>query len=161
MKVVDFRTSGYFSWTIIFLGIVLVFAGLFVAGTNLIVSLILFLVAAIIFTTHYRLAIDLDKKVYHDYLWILGLKNGAKAKFEKIEYLFINSSKVSQTMNHMVLSSTLRKEVYGGYLKFSEKDKVHLTTRDSKARLVEKLKGISTQLKVRIIDYSEGDPKEI
>lgn len=161
MKVIDFKTSGYFPWTIIFLGLVLAFVGFLFVVENPIVGVILLLISLIIFTTHYRLKIDFDNKVFHDYLWILGLKNGDKRKFENIEYLFIKKSKVSQTMYLRVASSTIQKEVYDGYLKFSEKDKIHLVTKDSKKDLIKKLRIMSASLRVKIIDYSEGEPKEI
>ena len=161
MKAIDFRTSGYFSWTIIFLGFVLSFVGFLFVLENPIVGVILLLISLIIFTTHYRLKIDFDNKVFHDYLWISGLKNGDKGKFESIEYLFIKKSKVSQTMSVRVASTTIVKEVYDGYLKFSEQEKIHLITKDSKKDLIKKLREISTSLKVKIIDYSEGEPKEI
>lgn len=161
MKAIDFKTSGFFSWTIIFLGFVLAFLGLLFVVENPVVGVILLLISLIIFTTHYRLKIDFDNKVFHDYLWILGLKNGDKGKFETIEYLFIKKNKVSQTMSVRVASTTIVKEVYDGYLKFSEQEKIHLITKDSKKDLVDKLRKISTSLKVKIIDYSEGEPKEI
>ncbi len=160
-SVVDFKTSGYFSWPIIFLGILLALVGLAVLLKNTIVGLILFFVSTIIFTTHYRLRIDFDTHLYQDYLWILGLKNGNKRKFQTIEYLFIQKNKVGQTMNHMVASTTIRKEVYDGYLKFSDQDKIHVTTKDRKKDLIDKLRVISAELKIKIIDYSEGAPKEI
>lgn len=161
MKVIDFKTSGYFPWTIIFLGLVLAFVGFLFVVENPIVGVILLLISLIIFTTHYRLKIDFDNKVFHDYLWILGLKNGDKGKFENIEYLFIKKSKVSQTMSVRVASTTIQKEVYDGYLKFSEKDKIHLITKDSKNDLIKNLRVISSSLKIKIIDYSEGEPREI
>ena len=161
MKVIDFKTSGYFSWTLSFAGGLLGAAGLAFVFTNPVVGVILLLISLIVFTTHYRLRIDFDNKVFHDYLWILGLKNGDKGKFENVEYLFIKKSKVSQTMHLRVASSTIQKEVYDGYLKFSEKDKIHLMTKDNKSDLIKKLRVISIALKVKIIDYSEGEQKEI
>jgi hypothetical protein len=161
MKEIDFKTSGYFSGSIIFFGVVLAMAGLGVLFKSAILGLILLLVSVIIFTTHYRLKIDFDTKVFHDYVWILGLKNGDQRKFENIEYLFIKKSLVSQTMNSLLNSSTFRKHVYDGYLKFSEKDKIHLITKDSKNDLIEKLRVIASRLNVRIVDYSAAEPKEI
>ena len=161
MNKIDFKTSRYFSGTIIFLGLFLLVVGLPVIFVNIIGGLILCFVSLVIFTTHYRLSIDLDNKIYHDYLWILGLRNGEKGKFNALEYVFIKKSNVTQTMRLRVASSTIRKEVFDGYLKFSEHDKIHLLTMDSKEGLIKNLKSISARLKVRIIDYSEGEPKEI
>lgn len=161
MNKIDFKISGYFSGTIIFLGVFLLVVGLSIFFVSQIGSLILFFISLVIFTTHYGLAVDLDNKVYHDYLWILGFRNGEKGKFNTLEYVFIKKSNVTQTMQLRVASSTIRKEVFDGYLKFSEHHKIHLLTMDSKENLIKKLKNISIRLKVRIIDYSNGEPKEI
>lgn len=161
MNKIDFKTSGYFTGHIIFLGVFLLAIGLPLIFVNVIGGLILCFISLVILTTHYRLNIDLDNKTYHDYLWILGFRNGEKGKFNALEYLFIKMSNVTQTMRLRVVSSTIRKEVFDGYLKFSEHDKIHLLTMDSKESLIKKLKSISSRLKVRIIDYSEGNPKEI
>src|SRR5215204_3440236 len=109
MKIDDFKTSGYFSGTIIFVGILLTLTGLFVMLSYLIVGAIIIIVSVIIFTTHYRLRIDFDNKTFHDYVWLLGTKHGEKGVFDKLEYLFIKKSKVTQTMSVRVASSTIRK----------------------------------------------------
>ena len=161
MRIVDFRTSGYFSGTMIFLGVVLIFAGLLLLAANDFVGLVLLILSVPILTTHYRLRIDFDNKSFHDYIWILGIKLGEKGKFETVEYLFIKMSKVSQTMYLESLSTTIRKDVFNGYLKFSADNKIHLMTLDSKDELIQKLRVIAEKLKARIIDYSDGEPQEI
>ena len=77
------------------------------------------------------------------------------------EALFIKKNKVSETMQLRVASSTVQREVFDGYLKFSELNKIHLLTLSSRDKLVTKLKSLSSQLKTRIIDYSNGEPKDI
>ncbi len=161
MNAIDFKTSGYFSPTITFVGGLLGILGAAVLITNTIAGIIMLLLGFIVVTTHYRISINFDKKIYHDYVWILGFKSGDKCNFENIEYLFIKKNKISQTMSLRVASSTIRKEVYDGYLKFSEDNKLHLLTKDSKNDLIKKLRTISKSLKVKIIDYSEGEPIEI
>ncbi|MCI0751385.1 MAG: hypothetical protein L0Y35_06070 [Flammeovirgaceae bacterium] len=161
MKIIDFKTSLYFSSAFIFLAIGLLPIGLVMFSKSVVVAFIIFLVCAIIFTTHYRFKIDLDSKTFHDYLWIMGLKFGNKGAFENIEYLFIKKSKESQTMNLRIASSTIQKEVYDGYLKLSDTEKIHLFTQGNKDKLIEKLKSIAVQLNVRIMDYSEGPPQEV
>jgi hypothetical protein len=155
MNNVDIRISLYFPLTFIFFGTLSGVGGLaLVFSGSPVIGLVLVVAGLILVTTHYRLAINFDKKTYHDYVWILGLKHGGKVKFENIEYLFIKKNKVSQTMRVRVASSTIQKEVYDGYLKFSEKDKIHLLTKDNKADLVARLNAISDALKVKIVDYS-------
>ena len=161
MRVIDFKTSGYFSGTMIFIAILLFFIGLLVVATHGLVGLLIPLISIIIFSTHYRLKIDFDNKVFHDYLWILGIKHGEKGQFDNIEYLFIKRSKVSQTMQLKAASTTIHRDVYDGYLRFSETNKIHLMTEDDKSELIRKLKVISEKLNSKIFDYSEGDTKEI
>jgi hypothetical protein len=161
MGVVDFKTSWFFSRTIFFFGVFLAFIGIVGVITNLLIGLIILTVCVIIFTTHYRLSVDFDNKIFLDYVWILGVKRGELKKFETIEYLFIKTSTVSQTMNARIASTTIRKEVFDGYLKFSEEDKIHLMTMDNKEDLIQKLKPISEKLNSTIIDYTEGEAKEV
>ncbi|SKC87252.1 hypothetical protein [Ohtaekwangia koreensis] len=161
MKVIDFKNTIYFPWTIVFLGVCLLLASMFVIFESLIAGLALLFISFLIFTTHYRLSIDFEAKVFFDYIWILGMKSGSKQTFETIEYLFIKKNKTVQRMNHVVGYSEVRKEKYDGYIKFSETQKIHLLAKDSKEVLLTKLRPISKQLNLKIIDYSTGVPVEI
>ncbi len=161
MKKVDFKTSPYFSGIFIFLGIFLLLIGLAALFIDVMDASILLFVSFMILTTHYRLSIDLDTKTFHDYTWFLGFKNGEKGKFESIEYLFLKKNRVSQKMQLKAANTTVRKEVYDGYIKFSETEKIHLFTKDNKKDILAKLRELSTMLNVRIIDYSDGEAREI
>lgn len=160
MKIIDFKVSGYFSMTFLILGGILVFFGLIALLESLwLLGLLLWLVSLLIFTTHYRLRIDVETKTFHDYLWVLGMKHGEKGKFDAVEYLFIKKAKVSQTMSVKVASTTIEKDVYDGYLKFSDGNKIHLLTKDSKVALQKRLNVIAEKLQTKITDYTEGAPK--
>lgn len=161
MSKIDFKTSGYFPGHIMLLGILLLSIGLPVMFIKPIVGLTLWFISLVIFTTHYRLSVDPDNKVYHDYLWILGFRSGEKGKFNTLEYIFIKKSNVSQTMRMRVASSTIQKEVFDGYLKFSDQHKIHLLTLDSKDKLIDKLEFMAASLKTRLIDYSDDTPKDL
>ncbi|HRI69519.1 MAG TPA: hypothetical protein PK156_35050 [Polyangium sp.] len=152
---VDFKTSNYFSGLILFLGIILVPVGLLLMVKSIVLGIAILFVAMWIFTTHYRLSVDFDKHEFHDYLWIFGFKRGVKGKFEKMEYIFIKKSRVSQKMNSRASTTIIRTDVYDGFLKFSEKEKIHLMTEDKRETLKRKLDVIARKLKVEIVDYSE------
>jgi hypothetical protein len=158
---VDFRTSSYFTGMVYWLGIVFLVMAMFLIVENVIAGIILIFLGVLILTTHYRLKIDFGNKVYHEYVWILGVKNGERKKFETMEYLFIKRQKVSQTMSIRVASTTIRKDQFNGYLRFSETEKLHIDSMDHKKNLIAKLKKISDKLNVKIIDYSECEPAEI
>lgn len=121
--------------------------------------MILVFISVIIFTTHNRLRIDFERKVFLDYLWILGMKHGVNASFETIQYIFIKKVLVSQRMNTRVSTSTIRKEVYKGFLKFSEEEKVFLAENDRKDKLIEKLRSISKKIQVDVVDFAVDGPR--
>lgn len=160
MNQVDFKTTGYFPGYIIFLGILLIVVGVALFFKSLIISIILFLVSAVIFTTHNRLRVDYDKKIFLDYLWILGLKHGENCSFDTIHYIYIRKAMVSQKMNTRVSTTTVRKELYKGYLKFSEEERIFLAEDGSKEKLVARLRIMSRKLGVDIADYSSDEPKK-
>lgn len=154
-KIVDFRTTAYFSWQfqlfaafMLLLGLSALLSSGFISGGVMLV------IAVIIFTTHYRLRVDLTRKVYMDYLWFLGLRNGKRRKFNEVDYLFIKRSKESQKMYHITISTTVYDEVFDAYLRFSERDKVHLFSSRNKAKLLKRLGAIAPSMRLKIVDYT-------
>lgn len=115
------------------------------------------IVVGLITTTHYRLQIDPVRRYYRDYVWFLGLKIGKPVSFQTIEYFFIKTSRESQTMNSgRIATSTITKQVYDGYLRFSEHDKLHVATKDKLETLISKLTPMSRALNVPIMDYTQA-----
>jgi hypothetical protein len=164
MDTVNFKTSSYFPLTAIIVAAIVMIpvAIILLFSTLVILGLITLLAGVVILTTHYRLEIDFQKKTFHDYVsFLFFFKSGETGRFESIHYLFVKSKKVSQTVNSRVSSMTVHKEVFDGYLKFSDDEKIHLDTKDTKEALLKKLTPISNQLRIRIIDYTAGDPKVI
>jgi len=158
---INFKTSSYFSGSVKAAGILFFVVGIPILTVNVSIGILLWFSCLVILTTHYRLAIDVDKKTYHDYVWILGFKSGEKGTFDSLDYLFIVKSKVNQTFSIRVASTTIQKEVIDGYLKLSPENKIHIITEDDKDELIKKLKTISIPLKCRIIDYTSGTGVEI
>jgi hypothetical protein len=162
MKVVNFKTSSYFSATAVICAVILLPLGVVTLFANLVIGLVLLAISVLILTTHYRLEIDFGNKTYYDYVSLLGfLKQGERGSFETVQYLFIKTNRVSQTVNSRVSSMTVTKMVFDGYLKFSDEDKIHIASRDNKNNLVKKLQTISNQLSIQIIDYTEEEPAVI
>lgn len=162
----------YFPVTVIFLGMIMLIAGLFLLLNYILIGILLILVSLIIFTARYRLEINLTNQSYHDYLWIAGIKKGEKGKFGSIEKLFINKNKYRQTVNSRVSSITKYGTEYNGYIKFDVAD-IHLLSSDNKAKVLHKLESIrkklsndivlstSTTISAEIMDYAEDEPEVI
>lgn len=157
VNIYDFKTTRYFSWPFILLSVFVSVFGFVLLMKSIIGGLLVLTGCILVFSTHYGISIDFDKKEFRDYVWILGMKQGDKTKFDTIEYLFIKKAQLTQTMGLRAATSTIQKDVFDGYLKFSEQDKVHIMTKDRKESLLEKLKPISKKLNIKIIDYSEGE----
>ena len=155
---VDFRTSAYFPGSIIFFGVLILLTGIFMAKIHVLATLPFFLVSFIIFTTYNGLELDVHRKVYRQYVWLLGLKWGEREAFETIQYIFIKRNMVSQTIHSRITSSTIHLEMYDGVLRFSEKDKIKLATSRNKEDLLKKIKPLARKLQLNILDYSEGTP---
>ncbi|HEY0740963.1 MAG TPA: hypothetical protein VGD40_05845 [Chryseosolibacter sp.] len=163
MSSVDFKTTNYFSGMPYILGFILAPAGLLLLfSPQPVVGGGLLLTGVLILTCHYRLHIDFNKKVYTEYLFLLGLKTAQEKKsFRAIEYVYIKPTKVSQTLNSRVSSTTIQKVQFDGYLKFSDEDKVHLMTLDNKSSLRKRLDPIAATLNTKVIDYSIGNASEV
>ncbi|HRI79557.1 MAG TPA: hypothetical protein PLR06_08475 [Cyclobacteriaceae bacterium] len=155
MRVINIRKSFYFPGSIIFIGVLLLGASGWLFVTKGLAGFVPLVFAVVIFTTHYRLQINLDEKEYREWLWVIGFKIEEKKKFEKIEYLYIKKSIESQRLNSRGSSMVSRREVFDGYLKFSEENKIHIDTHTNKDKLLKKLNPIATALDTRIIDYTE------
>lgn len=161
--ITDFKTSNYFTGMPYVLGFVLVPIGFgLLFSPKFIVGAVILSAGVVMLTTHVRLTVDLKQKKYTEYISLVGLKLDKEIhSFEQLEYVFIKKKRVSQTLHSRVSSNTIQKDQFDGYLKFSENDKVHLMTFDSRENLVKRLRPIATSLNTRIIDYSADAPVEV
>lgn len=160
-NVTDFRTTGYFGGLVIFLGFLLVFLAIVLAGKSVVGLIICLVTSAVIFTTHYRLRLDFKNQTYHDYLWLMGMKIGERGRFEAVDYIFVKPSKIRQTMNSRGSSSTISKVVIDAYIRLSPENNIHLFTRDSKHDALAKARDIARLLNARIMDYTTPEPSEV
>lgn len=158
MKVFNFRTSNYFPATAVIFGAILLPLGVAVLFAKVVAGVAILAIGVLLLTTHNRLQIDFENKTFQDYVSILGfLKSGEQGQFDTVQYLFIKTNRVSQTVNSRISSMTVEKMVFDAYLKFSDDDKIHIATKDNKDNLLKKLRPISNQLNIQIIDYTEGE----
>jgi hypothetical protein len=151
---IDIRIGSYFSTAWKLAGAVFVLAGLATAAVNIIGGIILLLIGILIITTHYRLTIDFNRHTYHDYLWVLWMRNGDKGNFEQIEYIYITKSRVSQTMASRATQSTFVRDDFNAYLKLSGNVKIHLSSNESKKDLLNTMQDIALKLKCEVVDYT-------
>jgi len=153
----DIQTGTYFSGAFYYLGLAMILPGIILARTGHPLMIVPFLLATMItLTTHRALEIDISAKCYREYVWVLGLEFGSRIPFERVEYVFIKRNKESQTIHSQIKTRNLQYDVYDGFVRFSEKDKIHLATARSKEILLKKVLPIAKVLGVDILDYSEA-----
>lgn len=150
---VDFHTSPYFPGSLRFLAVILILL-LLVPMIHWLPKLVFIGFGLVMLTSHYRLCFDLRQKMYSHYVWILGLRLGDWYHFDKIEYLFIKQNRMRQNLNSMTRSSTIYLNVYDGYLRISETDKIHLMTSGRKEPVKKKLLALGQLLHVDVVDYT-------
>jgi hypothetical protein len=155
-KRIDFRTSQYFYGGFIVAGVIILVFGILLLFVNIWVGISLLITGIVITSTHYRLRIDFDNKLYRDYVWFLGMSIGPSNRFDQIEYFYIKSGRQSRTMQLRVARTTAHTVVFDGFLKFSEANKVHVVTKESRQSLINKLTPMATALNVRIVDYTQS-----
>lgn len=66
---------------------------------------------------------------------------------------------MSQTMGLKAATTTVVKEVYDAYLKFSDEEKIHVLTANHKDKIITKLHPVSKALKIDLVDYTIGEAK--
>lgn len=152
---IDFRTSYFFppfarigAWVIVVFGALAIFV-------NPIVGLLFFGVGLFVITSQYRIKIDFGRMNYFEYMWIFGLKNGDHEHFDKIEYIYVNRNKVRQTVQVRVASSAYDRDDFNVYLKFSEKQKIHLFSDENKGTAFNRAHALAKKFKCDVVDRTE------
>src|SRR5688572_17179076 len=102
-----FRTGSYFPKGLPFAGWIVAGFGVVLIFVDYTVGLPVTLIGAVVATTHHQLVIDTTGKTYKEGLWFFGMVMGSSLPYEKIEYLFVKTSKESQTMHVRVVRSTI------------------------------------------------------
>lgn len=149
---IDFKTQFFFPGGVVFVGAVLVLVGPVVLLSHTTLGLMVLFGGIVAATTHVRVAIDLQNKRYREYIVFLGLRMGKHERFQELDYLFVRKTKVSQRMRVRAANSTVYSERYEGYLRYDGDVMLHLFSQGRKAKVVEQLNKLSSQLNLRVVD---------
>ena len=154
-RVIDIKAES-FPWQAKLIGALLLMIAIGTVSNFWWLSIILVIGALFLFTGHSGTEIDNTNKTFREYNSYLFVKIGDAKKYNGIERIFINSSKESQTMYtaHTTSSSTFTNIVYDAYLKFDHGEKIFLTGRKDKQKLVKVLEPVVKKLNVELIDHT-------
>jgi len=120
---------------------------------------IFLLVVVMIFTTNYVTEINLEQKIYRDYLYFLGLDLNEEARtFDKLEKIVITKGTYSQNINTRSRSTRLDWSDYTGTLLHDGNESLNLLTRNDKEELLKGLKEFAQYLSVDVEDRTVGEP---
>ena len=131
--------ESYFPFTWKILGALLIPVALILLSLDMslvlrvFLSLLLITLGLMMISTRYGLKVDIEKKTYVVYTWLLGFRIGNPVPFQNIQKYYINSVKEQATVSaRSGLSSTISKEVFKAYMKLDTGDKIHLDTHRNK-----------------------------
>jgi hypothetical protein len=152
-KVLDIKAES-FPWQAKLIGALLLMIAIGTLTNYWWLSTILFIGAVFLFTGHSGTEIDGINKTFREYNSYLFVKFGETKKYNGIEKIFINGSKESQTMYtaHTTSSTTFTHLVYDAYLKFDNGEKIFLTGRKDKNKLIRVLEPVVKRLTVQVVD---------
>lgn len=144
-------------WQFKLVGILLIVFALATAMSSVLwVSIILIVVGVIILTINSGTEIDPGTKKYREYNSILFYRYGEEERYEDVEKIFINASKVTKEMQtaHTTHGSIFSSIEYNAYLKLSDGKKIFLMSKKNKKAMIDKLKPVAEQLRSELVDYS-------
>jgi hypothetical protein len=143
-----------FPWQAKLLGALSLFVAFSIAFNYWWMAVILAVVGLILLTGYSGTEIDTNDKTVREYTSYLFFRTGATEKYNEIEKVFINQANVSQKMYtaHTLNSSTFRFTLYNAYAKFGNGNKIFLTSRKDKTKLIEFLNPMVIALGVDLVD---------
>jgi hypothetical protein len=152
----SYHTGVFFPAYIIFSGGVLLLVALilFLRGT-LLVPLLLTLISLVFITGHHGLEIDPHRKTYREYLSFCWLRFGTYKSYRQLSRIMVHGSQVGQTIfamsNH---ASVYYHTEYDSYLYFDNGTRIHLLTRRSKEKLMQKVNRMAADMEVSVQDLA-------
>lgn len=143
-----------FPWQAKLLGIMFLIGALSLSTNYWWLSIIFAGLGLTLLSGHSGTEIDPVRKTFREYNSYLFMRRGVTEKYNQVEKIFINESKVSQKIYtaHTLDSSTFRSVLYNAYLKFDDGKKIFLTSRKNKERLINLLNPIVGSLGVDLSD---------
>lgn len=154
---VNIRYGYYFPWQFRLVAALVVVGAFALSARNVVVASVFIGIALLVITAGEGTMINVANKTYQEYTsFLFFLKVGHDIKYESLDKIFINSSKVSQRVyTAHTLSSTIHsKRVYNAFLKLSDGEKIKLLANSDKDQLMRKLTPAAHTLGIRIEDHN-------
>lgn len=142
----SFTGNHFLTFPFILIGFFLIIAAIGVIVKSVFWALGLFILGALLLSTHYGTEIDLENSKIKEYTWILGWKNGKAIPFHEIEKVYMNTRRYSQRLNHKSLSNNIYDREYQGYLRLKDQENILLKRSKNGKKLEKALKKLARDL---------------
>lgn len=153
---IDFKLDKLFPWQFQLIAVVFLIGGLGAIVSAPYVTPFLILIALLILTAQRGVEFDAAKKTYRAYNSFLFIKSGKILKFDQVEKIYINSSKVSQKIyTRANLGTTFKNLEYDAYLMLNNAEKVFLFSSKDKKEVLNKLESLSNFFQLEVVDNTE------
>jgi len=153
-KPIVINTGAYFEWHVKLVAGVMMVVGFAWITQNLIAGILLIIISVVPFGMNYFLLIDPERRMYQDGVSFFGFRSGASKRYQRVEYLFLKENKVTRRYNSRIQSSAVTDLEFDGYIRFSEREKIHLCSNTDREVVMKELTALSATLKVQIFDYT-------
>lgn len=154
----DVKSGRLFPWHFLFLAVVFSAFGLAIIGEHPLLSAFLLAGSVLVLSAHSGTDINIKEHVYREYMSFLFIKTGKWIKYQSMERIFINKTKLSQRAYtaHANQSSTFTHYEFNAYLKFEDGTKVHLLSNKSKEKMLQRVDTLAEFLRLPVVDTTES-----
>ncbi len=149
MKTYRYNTGKYFTGGFNIFGYIIIIFGLIslIRGDlYLMAGIVMVLLGIIFLTSHYVFEISPEKKMFREFVWVLGIKTGKFHPYYKLDFIYLNENRRSQTCNSRASSTTVLHTEYDGYLQLDNGEHIHLINSKNYDNALKKLHTIAKDL---------------
>lgn len=155
------KNSNYFPSQFIYLGYILICAGIYLIINLNIIGILSIIFGSIFSFSFIGIRFNFKEIIYQEYFNIFGFYFGKWREIPKTQYVTIYIEKYSQGMN---VSSINKKNIYTNFkidLIISEKEKINIGTYKNKDKAFNTGIFLAKKIKTKLLDYTLSTPEWI
>ena len=139
----------YFPFHFIALGVGSILSAILVMLMNPWLGGLLLIIGILFTTTHHRLAIDLKKRTYREYLWIFGFKRGDTFSYPGFDVIYINEVDMASGYGY-VSRINITSTYYKAYLKLADEESIFFGESKHEKKIMQKAQRLADALSLEI-----------
>ncbi len=153
----DIKNGFIFPSHFLFMGYLLVFAGIVVTVEFNFGGIIVLIIGLLISTAANGTDIDLKNKKLREYNSVMGYKIGKFIPYSELTKLYINAVNTKQEIyTKVTTTSTIRYQVYNAYLRIDDHENILLASSKNKGKIIKRIEAFAKEAKLEVVDNTEG-----